>query len=129
MENTIRRLTKILGASSVEASGHDVRFSVEDNDGAKMHVSLEGQQQRIMVTLRDSANIVRCSFDLAPVSEAFEEPRYPGRITLRIGNQLLHIENEPNLAVELESIAPENRSKSQRVLRQDASSIEGALAE
>jgi hypothetical protein len=120
VEETIRRLTKVLSASSVEAAGHDVRFSVEDDSGAKLHVNLEGDPQRIMVTLRDGGGVVRCSFDMAPVSEAFEEPAFPGRITLRVGNQLLHIENEPNLAVELESIPPDKRSMSQRLLRAEA---------
>lgn len=121
MEETIRRLTKVLGASTVEAAGHDVRFSIEDDKGAKLHVNLEGDQQRVMVTLRDGTGVLRCSLDMAPVSEAFEEPAYPGRITLRIGNQLLHIENEPNLALELESISPDRRTMSQRMLRAEVS--------
>ena len=118
MRETIRRLTKVLGASTVEAAGHDVRFSVEDDKGGKLHVNIEGDQQRVMVTL-STGGIVRCSFDLAPVSEAFEEPAFPGRITLRIGNQLLHMENNP-CAIELESIPPEKRSMSQRLLRAQA---------
>ena len=121
MEETIRRLTKVLGASKVEAAGHDVRFRVEDSKGAKLIVNLEGDQQRVMVTLRDGGGVLRCTLDMAPVSEAFEEPAYPGRITLRIGNQLLHIENEPNLAVELESISPDKRTMSQRMLRTESS--------
>lgn len=115
MEETIRRLTKILGASQVEAAGHDVRFAVEDQSGAKLHVSLEGEAQRVMVTLIDPNGAVRCSLDMAPVSEAFEEPKFPGRVTLRIGNQLLHLENEPNLAIEFESIEPEYRNQSARM--------------
>ena len=115
MEDTIRRLTKILGASQVEVAGHDVRFCAEDDAGAKLHVSLEGEAQRVMVTLLDPAGVVRCSLDMAPVSEAFEEPDFPGRVTLRIGNQLLHLENEPNLAIEFESIEPEYRNQSARL--------------
>jgi hypothetical protein len=71
-----------------------------------------------MVTLRDGQGVVRCSLDMAPVSECFEEPEFPGRVTLRVGNQLLHMENDPSLAVELESIPPDKRSMSQRLLRQ-----------
>ena len=115
MEETIKRLAKVLGASALEAAGNDARFTVEDGTGAKLHVSIEGHQQRVMVTLSDSAGVVRSSLDLAPISEAFEEPKYPGRITLRVGNQLLHLENEPNLALEVESIPPEHRNKSQRM--------------
>jgi hypothetical protein len=127
MKETIRRLTKVLGASSVEASGHDCRFSVQDDSGTKLNVNLEGDRQRVMVTLRDSNGVVRCSLDMAPVSEAFVEPDYPGRITLRVGGQLLHIENEPNLAVELESIAPDERSRSQRLLRAKSAEQPSAL--
>jgi hypothetical protein len=123
MESTIRRLAKVLGASRLEASGHDARFSVAGDQGASLKVSIEGESQRVMVTLKDGDGIVRCSLDLAPVSEAFEEPQFPGRITLRIGNQLLHLENEPNLAVELESIPVDQRSRSQRVLAQSSPSL------
>jgi hypothetical protein len=118
MEATIRRLAKVLRASAIEASGNDARFSVEDDTGAKLHVSIEGHQQRVMVTLRDGGGVVRCSLDMAPVSEAFEEPKFPGRVTLRVGNQLIHVENEPTLAVEMESIPAEHRDKSQRMRAQ-----------
>ncbi|RMG09053.1 MAG: hypothetical protein D6731_20520 [Planctomycetota bacterium] len=126
MEETIRRLTKVLGAASVEVSGHDARFSVEEDGGAKLHVNIEGDPQRVMVTLRDGEGKLRCSLDVAPVSEAFEEPDFPGRVTLRVGNQLLHLDSDPSLAVELESIPPDQRSMSQRLLRAAAVEQEGA---
>ena len=115
MEDTIKRLGKVLGASSMEAAGHDARFSVMDESGYKLRVSIEGQTQRFMATLTDANNRTRCSIDLAPVTEAFEEPSFAGRVTLRVGHQLVHLDSQPNVGIEVESIEPEHRSKSQRM--------------
>ena len=114
MEEAIRRLTKYLGASLVEVAGHDVRFMVEGDRGAKLRVNIEGDQQRFMATLMDKTGVVRCSLDLAPISEAFQTPGHEDRVTLRVGNQLLHIDSKPSLGLEVESIDLNDRDESQR---------------
>lgn len=115
MEDTIKRLGKVLGAGSMEAAGHDARFSVVDEEGFKLRVSIEGQSQRFMATLTDGSGKTRCSIDLAPVTEAYEEPSFDGRVTIRVGHQLVHLDSQPNVGIEVESIEPEHRSKSQRM--------------
>jgi hypothetical protein len=116
MQDTVRRLAKLLGASSIEASGNnDARFMVQDASGAKLRASIEATSQRFMAVLVDSLGITRCTLDLAPITEAFEEPRYPGRVTLRVGQQLIHIDSQPSLGLEVESIDPKDRAKSQRL--------------
>jgi hypothetical protein len=115
VEETIKRLGKVLGASSMEAAGHDARFSVEDDSGFKLRVSIEGASQRFMATLTDAGGKTRCTVDLAPVTEAFEEPNFEGRVTLRVGHQLVHLDSLPTVGIEVESIEPEHRAESQRL--------------
>ncbi len=115
MEAAVRRLTKFLGASLVEVAGRDVRFMVEGDDGAKLRVNIEGDQQRFMATLMDETGIIRCSLDLAPISEAFKTPGHDHRVTLRVGSQLVHIDSRPTLGLELESIDLDHRTESQRM--------------
>lgn len=101
MEETIRRIAKVLGAKGVEASGHDSRFQVTDTQGAQLKVSIEGTQQRIMGVLDDAGGITRCDLDLAPVSHVTEDPKHPGRVTLHVGNILVHLDSQPSLAIEI----------------------------
>lgn len=122
MEETIRRMAKVLGAQSVEAAGHTVGFMVRGSQGAAMRVHIDMERQRFMCVLDDAAGITRCSLDLAPISECFEEPEFPGRVTLRVGHQLVHLDTQPNLGIELESIDPEYRSISQRMRATQATS-------
>ena len=58
MDNTIRRMAKILGASGVEASGHDASFEVASASGERLRVSLKGDSQRLMAVLQDPSNAV-----------------------------------------------------------------------
>lgn len=117
MDDTIRRLAKTLGATSLQAAGHEAGFLVQDDQGAQLRVNLELTSQRLMATLVDPAGTTRCSLDMAPVTEAFEDPSCPGRVTLRIGHQLVHLDGQPSIGIELESIPTDQRGKSQRFLR------------
>lgn len=124
MDDTIRRLAKVLGASSLQASGHEAGFQVQDESGAQLHVNLELTSQRLMATLVDAAGTTRCSLDMAPVTEAFEDPECPGRVTLRIVHQLVHLDGRPSIGIEVESIPVDQRGKSQRFLRVERKSAE-----
>ena len=115
MEDTVRRLAKHLGASSVEGTGHGASFMIEDGQGAQLRLNIEGTGQRVMAVLDDPDGTTRCSLDLAPVSEAFEDADFPGRVNLRVGNQLVHIDSQPSLGIEVESIAVDQRTRSQRL--------------
>jgi hypothetical protein len=103
MEQTIRRLAKVLGATSIESAGHDSRFMVEGKQGGRMQVSIEPDRQRIMAVLKDASGIIRATVDLAPVTHATEDPDFPHRVTLRVGNILVHLDAEPTLAIEVVS--------------------------
>jgi hypothetical protein len=105
MDDTIRRLTKVLGATGVESMGHDTRFTVEGADGSKLKVNIEAQQQRFMAVLVDAKGVTRATVDVAPVKTASEDPNYPGRVTLHLATHQLHVESKPSLAVELVSEA------------------------
>lgn len=115
MDDTIRRLAKVLGATSIEANGPDARFMIEDAQGATLRANVEHTSQRFMAVLVDPAGVTRCSIDLAPITEAFEERRFPGRVTLRVGHQLVHIDSQPSLGLQVESIDPAHRLESQRL--------------
>jgi len=106
MEDTIRRLTKVLGATGVEAMGHDVRFTVEGKGGAKLKVNIEQQQQRVMAVLTDGTGITRASVDVAPVKSVTEDPGFPGRVTMHVGTLKLQIETLPSLALEVLTEVP-----------------------
>lgn len=116
MEETIRRLTRILGATSVQAAGRDSMFEVRDARGAILRCDIRLSTQHVMLVLLDPGGVTRCSIDTGPVSEAFEQPDVPGRVTLRVGNQLIHLDGQPSVGIEIESIAVEDRNKSQRLL-------------
>jgi hypothetical protein len=115
MEETIRRAAKLLGAEGVECAGHGVRFVVRDAHGAELRVSINMNTQRLMAVVVDGTGTTRLSLDMAPVSVAFEESSYPGRVTLRVGFQLVHLDGKPSVGVEIESLELEERSKSQRL--------------
>lgn len=106
MEDTIRRLAKVLGAQGLEGAGHDTRFFVDGDDGSRMKVSIEGAQQRLMAVLLDAHGVVRCDLDIAPVKKVSEDAGFPGRVTLHVGTMLLHLDSKPTLAVELVSDEP-----------------------
>jgi hypothetical protein len=116
VEETIRRLTRILGATNVQAAGHDSMFEVRDQHGAVLRCDIKLSTQHLMLVLLDPTGVTRCSLDMGPVSEAFEHPDVRGRVTLRIGNQLIHLDGQPSVGIEIESIAVQDRNKSQRLL-------------
>lgn len=112
MEETVRRLAKLLGATSVEAAGHDAHISVLDEKGAELRLSIKGAAQRMMAVLVDATGTTRVSLDVAPVTLAFEERDFPGRVTLRVGFQLVHLDGQPEVGIEVESI--DERAASER---------------
>lgn len=114
MEETIRHLTRVLGAKNVQAAGHETMFAVEDEKGAKLRCSITGTTQHMMLVLVDPNGTTRTTLDVGPVTEAFEEPDTPGRVTLRVGNQLVHVDGQPSVGIEIESIKPADRHKSAR---------------
>lgn len=101
MEDTVKRLAKVLGATGLESMGHDVRFAVDAADGSRLKVSIEGNQQRFMAVLLDSKGVTRSSLDVAPVKKVTEDAAFPGRVTLHVGTLMIHIETKPSLAVEV----------------------------
>lgn len=101
MDDTIRRLARVLGASSIESIGHDVRFVVEGSDGSKLKGSIEGERQRFMAVLVDPKGITRSSIDVAPVSAVLEDSAFPGRVILNVGSLLINLESRPTLAIEV----------------------------
>lgn len=101
MENTIRRMAKVLGACAVEASGHDARFEVSNASGERLRVSLKGDQQRLMAALCDPTGQTRCTVDVAPIAHVTEDPGAPGRATVHIGRMQIHIDSQPSLAIEI----------------------------
>jgi len=104
MENTIKRMAKRLGATSVEAIGHDARFAVVGPTGARLTVSVEGQQQRLMAVLNDPTGVTRCSIDVAPVSRVVEDESVDGRVTVMVQRMAIQIDSQPTLAIEINSI-------------------------
>ncbi len=116
MEETVRQLAKLLGATSVEAAGHDATILVRDPQGAELRLSIKGASQRMMAVLVDATGTTRISLDLAPVTLAFEDRDYPGRVTLRVGYQLVHLDGQPEVGIEVESLDFEQRSASQRLV-------------
>lgn len=116
MEETVRHLAKLLGATSVEAAGHDAIISVRDAKGAELRLCIKGAAQRMMAVLKDASGTTRISLDLAPVTLAFEEREYPGRVTLRVGYQLVHLDGQPEVGIEVESLDIEQRAPSQRLV-------------
>lgn len=116
MEETVRQLAKLLGATSVEAAGHDAHISVRDTKGAELRLSIRGASQRMMAVLVDATGTTRISLDLAPVTLAFEERDYPGRVTLRVGYQLVHLDGQPEVGIEVESLEIDQRTPSQRLV-------------
>ena len=103
MEDTIRRLAKVLGAQGGEGAGHDTRFYVESHDGSRMKVSIEGAQQRLMLVLTDAKGVARCDLDVAPIKKVSEDVSFPGRVTLHVGTLSIHLDSHPTLAVEFVS--------------------------
>lgn len=123
MEDTTRRLTRVLGATSVQAADHDSMFEVRDARGAVMRGDIKLSTQHLMLIVIDPDGTTRTSLDIGPISEAFEQPDVPGRVTLRVGNLLVHLDGQPLVGVELESIPVEDRNKSQRLLARKASEV------
>lgn len=104
MESTISRMAKRLGATSVEAIGHDARFAVVGAAGDRLTVSLEGQQQRFMAVLHDAQGVVRTSIDVAPVNRVVEDETVEGRVTLIVRRLAIQIDTQPSLAIELSTV-------------------------
>jgi hypothetical protein len=103
MENTVAMLAKVLGARGIESAGGDARFVVEGASGERLRVSIEGEQQRFMAVLNDGQGIVRCSIDIAPVTHVTQDHEVPGRVTLHVGQLLIHVDSKPTLAIEIAS--------------------------
>lgn len=104
MESTISRMAKRLGATSVEAIGHDARFAVVGAAGDRLTVSLEGQQQRFMAVLIDAQGVTRTSVDVAPVNRVIEDESVDGRVTLVVRRLAIQIDTQPSLAIEISTI-------------------------
>ena len=104
MESTISRMAKRLGATSVEAIGHDARFAVVGAAGDRLTVSLEGQQQRFMAVLIDAQGVTRASIDVAPVNRVIEDESVDGRVTLIVRRLAIQIDTQPSLAIELSTV-------------------------
>lgn len=101
MDDTTKRLAKVLGASGVESLGSDARFAVDGADGSRLKVSMEATHQRFMAVLCDAKGVTRTDIDVAPVQKVTEDPAFPGRITLHVGTLLIQIDSKPTLAVEV----------------------------
>ncbi len=101
MDTTIKLIAKTLGAAGVEVSGSDARFAAEAADGSRLKISIEGRQQRFMGALVDAAGVTRATLDVAPVSHVKDDPAFPGRVTLHVGKQLIHLDSRPTLAIEI----------------------------
>ena len=101
MDDTIRRLARLLGAQGVEGTGGDARFAVDGADGSKLKVSIDGARQRFMCVLKDGKGVTRADLDIAPVKKAAEDPGFPGRVTFHVGMLAVHVDSEPTLAVEV----------------------------
>lgn len=104
MELTVSLLAKTLGATGVESAGGDARFAVQGKQGGHLKVSVSARQQRFMCTLTDGAGVVRSTVDVGPVAHVTEDPAFPGRVTLHVGRNLIHIDTLPSLAIEIASV-------------------------
>lgn len=104
MEETIRRLTRILGAVTVQAAAHETSFAVVDPQGAQLRCTVTPATQRLMAVLVDAGGTTRCSLDVGPVTGCFEAPDVPGRVTLRVGNQLVHLDGRASVGIEVASV-------------------------
>lgn len=103
MDSTIRRMATILGASGVEASGHDASFEVASASRERLRVTLQGDSQRLMAVLQDPTGKTRCTVDVAPVARVTETPAAPGRATVHIGRLQIHVDSQPSLSIEIVS--------------------------
>jgi hypothetical protein len=74
MESTVSLLAKVLGAKGVESSASDTRFVADS------------------------------SIDVAPVTKVKEDPATPGRVSLHVGRTLVHIDSQPSIAIEIETL-------------------------
>ena len=101
MQETTRRLARVLGANGVEAQGNGARFEVDSADGARLKVSVEAGRQRLMAVLVDGKGVVRADLDLAPIQKVTEDPGFPGRVTLHVGALRVRLDSRPTLAVEV----------------------------
>jgi hypothetical protein len=101
MESTISRMAKTLGASSVEAVGHDARFAVIGSTGDRMTVSLKAQEQRLMAVLVDAQGVIRASIDVAPVNRVVEDVLVPGHVKVLVGRMVIQLDTRPTLAIEV----------------------------
>ncbi len=104
MENTISRMAKTLGATSIEAMGHDARFAVIGAAGDWLTLSLKAQEQRFMAVLLDAQGILRTSVDVAPVTRVVEDPNVPGRVNVLVRRVMIQIDSQPSLAIEVGTV-------------------------
>jgi hypothetical protein len=103
MDDTIRRVAKVLNGRGLEISGPDARFEVQDGHGSRLKVSVEGARQRMMGVLLDANGVARTTFDVAPIASVREDPKAPGRVTLVVGSLEVQIDTLPALALEIVS--------------------------
>jgi hypothetical protein len=101
MDDTVKRLAKVLGASGLESLGSDARFAVDAADGSRLKVNMEAHHQRFMAVLCDAKGVTRADIDVAPVQKVTEDAAFPGRITLHMGTLLIQIDSKPTLAIEV----------------------------
>lgn len=100
MDDTIRRLAKVLGASGLEGMGADARFAIDGADGSRLKVAIEGGHQRFMCVLQDAKGVTRVDLDVSPVKKV-EDPAFPGRVMLQVGTLVIHLDSKPTLSVEV----------------------------
>lgn len=101
MDDSIRRLAHILGATELEGGGGVVTFLVNGADGGKMKVRIESAQQRFMAVLQDAKGVTRADVNIAPVKSVREDPSFPGRIILFLGAVRVQVDSKPSLAIEV----------------------------
>jgi hypothetical protein len=101
MEDTIRRLAKVLGATGLEGNGADARFAVEAPDGSRLKVQVGAGLQRLMCVLQDPGGVTRADLDIAPVKKVEEDPNFAGRVVVHVGVFKVQLDTQPTLAVEV----------------------------
>jgi hypothetical protein len=64
-----------------------------------------------MAVLLDLNGVVCADFDVAPVQKATEDPAFPGRVALHVGDPKIEVDPKPTLAVEVLSAKQARRRR------------------